>query len=122
LGRNIQDHGILSYMGRQLRAFMKIASVITLAFLLAGCVSSRRSALLSAEQATTQAIRLANDKAFTLYSTRPFQQGQSAQFVARHWIWSDRRGFGHGDIQASVVLAADGTLQKVDVTFLDSRP
>ena len=101
---------------------MKIASVITLVFLLAGCASSPQSASLSAEQAATQALRLANNKAFTLYHSRPFQLGQPAQFVAGHWIWSDRRGFGHGDIQASVELAVDGRPQKVGVIFLDSRP
>jgi hypothetical protein len=101
--------------------FMKLASIITLGFLLAGCASSRQSPSLSAEQAATQAVGLANDKAFAVYHTRPFQLEQPAQFVAGHWIWSDRQGFGHGDFQASVELAADGTPQKVDVTFLDSR-
>ena len=100
---------------------MKISSLITLAFLLAGCESSRQSASLSAEQAATQAIRLANDKAFTLYHGRPFQPGQPAQFVAGHWIWSDRRGFGQGDIEASVELAVDGGPQKVEVTWFSNE-
>jgi hypothetical protein len=101
---------------------MKISILIAFAFLLAGCTRSRQSTSLSAEQATTQAMRLANDKAFTLYQSRPFQSGRPAQFVAGHWIWSDLRGFGHGDMQASVSLAMDGAPQKVDVNYLDSRP
>jgi hypothetical protein len=118
----VPQAGSLSLVVRRLRAFMKIASIITLAFLLVGCASSRQSASLSAQQAATQAIGLANDKAFAVYQTRPFKLGQPAQFVAGHWIWSDRRGYGRGDLQASVELAVDGTPQKVDVTLLDSRP
>src|SRR5262245_44949650 len=98
--------------------FMKLASILTLAFLLAGCGKS----WMPAEQAAAQAMRLANDKAFELYKTRPFKPGQPAQFVGGHWIWTDRRGFGIGDIQATVDLSADGTPQKVDVSLLDSRP
>src|SRR5215471_4646482 len=101
---------------------MKTASIITLAFLLAGCVSSRERASLSAEQAAAQAVHLANDKAFTLYQRRPFQPGPPAQFVAGHWIWSDRRGVGRGDMEATVELATDGTPRNVDVTLLDSQP
>jgi len=100
---------------------MKIACLITSVFVLAGCESSRQGASLTAEQAATKAIQLANEKAFTLYSRRPFERGQPAQMVAGHWVWLDRRGFGPGDFQASVELAVNGAPIKVDVTFLDSR-
>ena len=100
---------------------MKIASIIALTLLLASCESSRQSPSLSAEQAATQAMRLANDKAFTLYQSRPFHAGQPAQLVAGHWIWSDLRGFGHGDVQATVELAKDGSTNNVNVQLLDSQ-
>ena len=98
---------------------MKILSIITLTFLLAGCESSRQSASLSAEQAATQAMRLANDKADTLFHHRPFRDSKPAQFTAGHWIWTDRRGAGLGDFQARVELAADGSTNNVDVQLLD---
>ena len=60
-------------------------------------------------------MRLANDKVATLYHSQPFVAGQPAQFVAGHWLWVARQGFGHGDIQATVELALDGSTNKVDL-------
>jgi len=104
-------------MGR----FMKISCIIISAFLLVGCESSRQSASLTTEQATIIAMRLANDKASTLYQQRPFAAGQPAEFVAGHWLWVARQGFGRGDIQATVELAADGLTNSVDVKLFDSE-
>jgi hypothetical protein len=95
--------------------------IVLFALLLAGCGKSQPKASLSAEQAATEAIRLANDKAFALYQSRPFQPGKPAQFVAGHWIWSDQRGFGYGDIQATVELTTNGAPQNVHVSVLDNR-
>jgi hypothetical protein len=100
---------------------MKTSLIVILAFILVGCESSRQSASLTTEQATTTAIRLANDKASTLYQQQPFVAGQSAQFVAGHWHWVARRGFGRGDIQATVELAADGSTNSVDLQLFDSQ-
>jgi hypothetical protein len=83
--------------------------------------TAEKSASLTAEQAKTLAIRLANDKALTLYNRQPFRDGQPARFVAGQWVWDDLRGFGHGDIQATVKLAADGSTISVDLKLLDSR-
>jgi hypothetical protein len=66
-------------------------------------------------------MRLANDKASTLYQHQPFVAGQSAQFVAGHWLWVARQGFGRGDIQATVELAADGSTNNVDLQLFDSQ-
>ena len=101
--------------------FMKTSLVVVLAFILVGCESSRRSASLTTEQATTIAMRLANDKASTLFQHQPFVAGQPAQFVADHWLWVARQGFGHSDIQATVELAADGTTNHVDIQLSDSQ-
>jgi hypothetical protein len=76
---------------------------------------------LTAERAKTVAMRLANDKAFTLYHCQPFPDGQPARFVAGQWLWIDLQGFGHGDIQATVQLAADGSTNSVDLKLLDSQ-
>jgi hypothetical protein len=100
---------------------MKTSLILILAFILIGCESSQRSASLTAEQASTVAIRLANEKAFTLYQHRPFVAGQPAQIVAGHWLWVARQGFGHGDIQAIVELAADGSTNSVDLQLFDSQ-
>jgi hypothetical protein len=101
--------------------FMKTSLVVVLAFILVGCESSRQSASLTTQQATTTAMRLANDKASTLYQHQPFVAGQSAQFVAGHWLWVARQGFGRGDIQATVELAADGSTNNVDLQLFDSQ-
>jgi hypothetical protein len=100
---------------------MKTSLVVFLAFILVGCESSRQSASLTTEQATTTAMRLANDKASTLYQHQPFVAGQPAQFVAGHWLWVARQGFGHGDIQATVELAMDGSTNNVELQLFDSQ-
>ena len=91
------------------------------ALLLVSCTSTRPSASLTAEQAMAAALRLANDRAFTLYHCRPFHDGQPAQFVAGHWLWVARQGFGHGDIQATFQFAADDASHKVEVQVLDGQ-
>jgi len=83
--------------------------------------TAEKSASLTAEQAKTVAMRLANDKAFTLYHRQPFRDGQPARFVAGQWVWVDLQGLGHGDIQATVQLAADGSTNSVDLKLLDSQ-
>ena len=97
---------------------MKTTVTTFLALLLVGCESSRQSASLTAEQAKATAIQLANDKAATLYHTQPFQDGQPARFMGGRWVWTDTRGFGHADIQATVELAADGSTNHVDLQLL----
>jgi len=89
--------------------------------LLVGCTSTRPSASLTAEQAKTLAMRLANGKAATLYHSQPFVAGQPAQFVSGHWLWIARQGFGRGDIQATVAIAADGSTNSVDLQLFDNQ-
>jgi hypothetical protein len=101
--------------------FMKTSLVVILAFTLVGCESSRQSTSLTTEQATTIAMRLANDKASTLYQHRPFVAGQPAQIVAGHWLWVAQQRYGHGDIQARVELAMDGSTNNVDLQLFDSQ-
>jgi len=100
---------------------MKIASILISVVLLTGCASSPQSSSLSAEQAGTLAMRLANDKASTVYHCQPFRDGQPAHFVDGHWIWTSQQGYGLGDIQARVELAPDGSTHSVDLQLLDSR-
>ncbi|MGA9778240.1 MAG: hypothetical protein ACLPRE_13735 [Limisphaerales bacterium] len=98
---------------------MRILAVMVVALLLVGCESSQQSAGLTAAQAGTLALRLANDKADALFHHRPFQDGQLAQFTAGHWIWTDSHGAGLLQFQATVELAADGSTNIVDVKLLD---
>jgi len=100
---------------------MKISLIAVLAFILVGCESPQQSTSLTTQQATATAMRLANDKAFALYQHQPFVVGQPAQFIAGHWLWVSRQGFGSGDIQASVELAKDGSTNKVDLQLFDSK-
>jgi hypothetical protein len=100
---------------------MKISFIVTLSLVLIGCESSRQSARLTAEQAKTLAMQLANEKTDALYHQQPFQDSQSARFEEGHWIWSESRGFGAGDIQARVDLAADGSTNSVDIKLLDNK-
>jgi len=79
------------------------------------------TALLSAEEAKTMAMRLANGKAFTLYHCQPFRDGQPSRFAAGQWVWVGQQGFGRGDIQATVELAADGSTNSVNLKLLDSQ-
>jgi hypothetical protein len=100
---------------------MKISVITVFAFLLVGCESSRQSASLTSEQARAAAIQLANQKADTLYHCQPFQDGQPARFTQGHWIWSDTRGYGREDIQATVELAANGSTNNVDIELFDNQ-
>jgi hypothetical protein len=100
---------------------MKTSLILVLAFMFVGCESSRQSALLTPDQAKTLAMRLANDKVATLYHSQPFVAGQPAQFVAGHWLWVARQGFGRGDIQATVELAADGSTNSIDLKLFESQ-
>jgi hypothetical protein len=99
------------------------AGILTL--MLVGCNSTHPKAAITAEQAGTIAMQLANDKAFSLYHCRPFQGGQPARFETGHWIWFTRQGFGHADFEAQVELAANGAANKSDcgvmVNIFDSR-
>src|SRR5450759_688549 len=100
---------------------MKTSLLIILAFIFVGCETSQQSASLTTEQATTIAIRLANDKASTLYQHQPFVAGQPAQFVAGHWLWVARQGFGRSDIQATVELAADARQTALAYSYSTAR-
>jgi len=99
---------------------MRVPCLIAAAILLAGC-ARRNGAALTAEQAQSVAVQLANSKAATLYHCRPFNNSQTARFTQGRWVWSDRQGYGMGDIEASVQLAADGSTNSVDVRVLDNR-
>lgn len=83
--------------------------------------STGRSASLSTWQATTVAIRLANEKASIFYHCQPFQDGQPARFVASHWVWMGHQGYGHGDFEVTVELAEDGSTNNVDLQLLDNQ-
>src|SRR5436189_6144916 len=99
--------------------------VPVLALALTACSSTRApltSSLLSPERARVVARQLANERAQTLFRAQPFWDGAPARFVHGEWVWSDRRACGGGDMEAMVVLAADGTPRSVDVMLLYSRP
>jgi hypothetical protein len=90
--------------------------------LLAGCSSPRAPrAVLTAEEASLRARTLANEAARTRYGMEPYFNGPRAKRVGDQWVWSDRRACSHGDMEATVRLASDGSPRTVQVNFLDSR-
>ena len=90
---------------------------IAAGFLVLGCATQHRTTLTSA-QAKTLAQHLANDVAFTRYGCRPFDDGQTPRFEQGRWVWSDRHGYGNGDLEALVTIAADGSTHEVNLDVL----
>jgi len=99
---------------------MRLLCTIGITLLVAGCTNPR-SSQLTAEQARLTAVHLANSKASELYHCQPFSSNQLARFSEGRWVWSDQQGYGFGDIEATVELAADGTTNRVDLKLLESR-
>jgi hypothetical protein len=96
--------------------------MVVLVVFLAGCSTRmRQRPNLSADQADTLALKLANEKALTIYNCQIFQDARTARFVQGHWVWTQRQGFGHCDLEATVKLAPDGSTNAVDVKLLDSE-
>jgi hypothetical protein len=79
----------------------------------------RLPATLSAEEARSLARRIANEKAKELYGCEPFTDWALASLDETGWFWSSRRAHGHGDLEATVRFAADGSKESVDVFLLD---
>jgi hypothetical protein len=94
---------------------MKTPFVIALGAVLVGCASSPPKTSLSAEQATTLAIQLANAKAQAMYHRQPFGDGQPAALESGHWVW---RQLAPGDLEAEVELAADSSTNAVSLFIL----
>jgi hypothetical protein len=80
--------------------------------------SSRHGRRLTAAQAGALARTLANNQAQGLYGIRPFPDGRPAESIRGCWAWHYRRGWGRGDIEATVKFEADGANPSVSVTPL----
>jgi hypothetical protein len=87
-----------------------------------GLVGCRHSVPLTNEKASDLARSLANAKAQELYACQPFNDGPTARFDKGLWVWHDQRGRGLVDYEATVELAADGTVKRVDVDLLSTQP
>jgi hypothetical protein len=95
---------------------VKVWCIVGLALALAGCaIQNPRARALNAEEAERLAQQLANDKSRELYQCEPFQEARPAQMEQGRWVWRDRRGWGSGDIEATVKFAADGSAPEVKV-------
>jgi hypothetical protein len=99
---------------------MKTSLIIAVAFLLAGCESWKSASSLTSAQARAMAVQLANAKAVTLYHCQPFQDRHPAQYTRRHWVWTERCGYGQGDFEARVELASDGSTNSVSVQLMSN--
>lgn len=99
---------------------MKLVFIAILGFVMAGCASSQRSASLTKEQATTKGVQLANDKANAIFHCQPFIDGKPAQFVAGHWVWTDKAAYGQMDLEVTVTLAANSSTNQVNLRMLDN--
>ena len=80
---------------------------------------SLTSVKLNSAQATALALRLANEKADALFHHRPFKDGQPAQLLTGKWVWTDGCGVALLDYHVSVMLAVDGSTNRVDVQVWD---
>lgn len=99
---------------------MRTSVIVIFAFLLSGCASSQKSTSLNAEQARMAALRLANDKASTVYHCEPFHDGRPADLVAGHWVWVAQQDYGAGEVQAVVELAVNGSTNHTDLEYLNN--
>jgi hypothetical protein len=77
---------------------------------------------MNAEEAATFASAAANQRARELYDCEPFGHARPVQWVEGRWVWSESRGQGRADLEATVEFAMDGSVQSVDVLLLDSAP
>ena len=101
---------------------MKLLPFIASMLLLVGCsTTSHQHQRLSVVEAKALAQQLANDAAFTRYGCRPFHEGQSPRFEQGGWVWSDRSGYGKGDLEALVMIAADGSTHEVNFDVLTNE-
>ena len=101
---------------------MKARYFVPLALALLGCSSTTtHTTPLTADQAGALAQQLANGKAQTLFKCQPFRNGPPAQFVQGHWVWHDLRGYGGGDIEATVEFAVNGANPDIRILQLESR-
>ena len=98
---------------------MKTPLIAISVLLLAGCESSWTPTPITAEQAATLSVQLANDKAELVYHRRPFENKEPATFEGGRWVWKASKGTGILDFWALVGLAADGSTNSVDVKLLD---
>jgi len=96
--------------------------LLLVSFLIAGCsTSSHYKTLLTPEQAKVLAQQLANDKAFAEVRCQPFHEGPEPRLEQGRWIWKDRKPYGQLELEANVVLAADGSTNQVKLMRLDFR-
>ena len=94
---------------------------IAILLLATSCANPPARVSLTAEQASALARQLANERAFATYHCRPFRDDEPARFVSGHWVWTEREGLGHLDIQVTVKLAKDGSGPQVDLKLFDSQ-
>ena len=101
---------------------MKLLPFIASVFLLFGCSTTpHHSQRLSVAEAKALAPQLANDAAFTRYGCRPFHDGQSPRLEQGRWVWSGRYGYGKGDLEALVMIAADGSTHEINFDVLTNE-
>lgn len=101
---------------------MNLLPFIASMLLLVGCSTTPyHSQRLSVVEAKVLAQQLANDAAFTRYGCRPFHEGPSPRFEQGGWVWSDRSGYGKGDLEALVMIAVDGSTHEVNLDVLTNE-
>jgi hypothetical protein len=75
-----------------------------------------------AADATARAVLAANSAARRDYSIEPFTDLKpTASFDGRFWSWRKRVACGHGDFEAEVKIAPDGTIERINVEFLTQQ-
>ncbi len=78
-------------------------------------------AVLSAEEVSVLAQRLANDEAERLYHVRPFLRNSPARWMSFRWVWRNRQGYGHADFEADVQFGPTADRPVVKVILIESQ-
>lgn len=84
-------------------------------------VHANKPTFLTAEQATSLARQLANEKAAAMTVVKVYGNS-TAHFVSGHWVWIGSVHMGSGVVDFTVELAADGSTNSVGETISRGLP
>jgi hypothetical protein len=86
-----------------------------------GCSSLKKRHILDASEVAELAAKLANKEALQFYKVEPFLASDAKPvFFDGVWSWSAFKGFGRGDILASVSFKKDASEPEVSLRLLNS--
>ena len=100
---------------------MRVYFALLLLVLLASCATAPQPAVLSQREAHALAQKLASVGYPWLFAETALRESSPPRLVSDRWVWSCRKGIGHGDGEITVSFFRDGTSPQVDYLFLYSE-